>query len=167
MLNTKMSQVAPEQVASSSPPEVSSSPNVNLAASGSGSNNLDDYHNLLDVYNGNKTLSEMSSSINYENITIPQLENLLDSSKKRYIQRPDVYSQFSKRLIENMTEIMKQLYKKNPEQFPEYENDAKISGAISDIQLEQARYKRPLVGGSKNKQKTLKNRRQRFNIRLV
>ena len=94
-----------------------------------------DYEKILDAHSRLENITTLP--INYANITIPQLENILDKSRNKYIERPNASSPYSKNLLANMREFMKQLYKKDPSKFVQYANNV-IETAIQDIQLAQA-----------------------------
>ena len=95
----------------------------------------EDYAKLLKAHSLFQDITNLP--IDYDNITISQLQTVLGMARNSYIKSKDYNSPFSKNLIANMRKIMKQLYKKNPSQFPQYV-DTNIESVISDIQLEQS-----------------------------
>ena len=95
----------------------------------------DDYEQLLKAHSLFQDITNLP--IDYDNITISQLQTVLGMARNTYIKRKDYNSPYSKILIANMREIMKQLYKKDPSQFGQYV-DTNIESVISDIQLEQS-----------------------------
>ena len=95
----------------------------------------EDYDKMLNAHSLFQDITNLP--INYDNITISQLQTVLGMAKNSYIKRKDYNSPFSKILIANMREIMKQLYKKDPLEFAQYV-DTNIESEIQDIQLEQA-----------------------------
>ena len=95
----------------------------------------EDYDKLLNAHSLFQDITNLP--IDYDNITISQLQTVLGMAKNSYIKRKDYNSPFSKILIANMREIMKQLYKKDPLEFAQYV-DTNIESEIQDIQLEQA-----------------------------
>lgn len=96
----------------------------------------EDYDKLLNAHSLFQDITNLP--IDYDNITISQLQTVLGMARNSYIKRKDYNSPFSKILIANMRKIMKQLYKKDPSQFAQYADDSSIESVISDIQLEQS-----------------------------
>jgi len=135
--------------------------------------------------------NETSINENKDNQNL-QLEQMINWLKTQYIKQTDVTTERAKNLLNKINKEMTLLYNRDPTNYGKYSPD-KIQNLILDIQSEQANPKskggqtfektltniltsnkpsipspeNKMTGGSKNKTKTLKNRKQRFNIRLV
>ena len=89
------------------------------------------------------------------------LDFLINQATERFVKgKGPIELKRNKTLFEIITQLLNEKYKAD-------NNKNKVVDELTRISAQQAAGSYTLTGGSKGKNKTLKNRRQRFNIRLV
>ena len=89
------------------------------------------------------------------------LDYLINQATERFVKgKGPIELKRNEHLYDNIKQLLTEKYKAD-------NNGNKVVDELNKISAQQADGSYTLTGGSKNKQKTLKNRRQRFNIRLV
>lgn len=112
------------------------------------------YNAVNDAIIENKKLDPTT---NLQDLGNREINLLLDNATKRFVNKKDTPDQ---NLFDIITLLLNEKNKKN-------NNTINVTDELTGIKGEQADKTTNMLGGSKNKQKTLKNRKQRFNIRLV
>ena len=89
------------------------------------------------------------------------LDYLINQATERFVKgKGPIELKRNEPLYDNIKQLLTEKYKANV-------GGTQVVDELNKISAQQADGSYTLTGGSKNKQKTLKNRRQRFNIRLV
>ena len=112
------------------------------------------YNAVNDAIIGN---TKLDPTTNLQDLGNREINLLLDNATKRFVNKKDTPDQ---NLIDIITLLLNEKNKKN-------NNTIKVADELTSIIAQQEDATTNMLGGSKNKQKTLKNRKQRFNIRLV
>ena len=112
------------------------------------------YNAVNDAIIENKKLDPTT---NLQDLGNREINLLLYNATKRFVNKKDTPDQ---NLIDIITLLLNEKNKKN-------NNTIKVADELTSIIAQQEDATTNMLGGSKNKQKTLKNRKQRFNIRLV
>jgi hypothetical protein len=111
---------------------------------------------MTEVINAVSKRTPMNPTVNLSVLPDDVLNTQLTNATKAFVNTKGAPNQI---LLENMTLLLKEKYKRDDNPNEAFDELSRISAQQAESTL--------MSGGSKNKQKTLKNRRQRFNIRLV